>query len=134
MAVCLCLCRFYGKIFAEKCRVSGLGGRNGGSGEPEVQPQARSGRNDERKGRSLDTHCSLIERSDQGQAGCLAFRWSLRRRNDNLPVPLCPLGKSVDSADLSAMATVFPGAHPTASAVVDSSAAASLTLMSPITP
>ena len=41
--------------------------------------------------------------------GCLAFRWSLRRRNDNLPVPLCPLGKSVDSADHSVMATVFPG-------------------------
>ena len=43
-------------------------------------------------------------------------------------------GKSVDSADLSAMATVFPGAHPTASAVVDSSAAAPLTLMSPMNP
>ena len=28
-------------------------------------------------------------------AGCLAFRWSLRRRNDNLPVPLCPLGQVV---------------------------------------
>ena len=42
-------------------------------------------------------------------AGGLAFRWSLRRRNDNLPVPLCPYGKSVDSADLSAMVTVFPG-------------------------
>ena len=67
-------------------------------------------------------------------AGCLAFRWSLRRRNDNLPVPLCPLGKSVDSADLSAMATVFPGVYPTASAVVDSSAAAPLTLMSPMNP
>ena len=43
-------------------------------------------------------------------------------------------GKSVDSADLSAMATVFLGAHPTASAVVDSSAAALLALMSPMNP
>ena len=67
-------------------------------------------------------------------AGCLAFRWSLRRRNDNLPVPICLSGKSVDSADLSAMATVFLGAHPTASAVVDSSAAALLALMSPMNP
>lgn len=33
-----------------------------------------------------------------------------------------------------AMATVFPGAPPTASAVVDSSAAALLTLMSPMNP
>ena len=41
-------------------------------------------------------------------------------------------GKSVDSADLSAMATVFPGVYPTASAVVDSSVAAPPTLMSPM--
>ncbi|MED9900160.1 MAG: hypothetical protein UFM30_05090 [Bacteroidales bacterium] len=67
-------------------------------------------------------------------AGGLAFRWSLRRRNDNLPVPLCPSGKSVDSADLSAMATVFPGVCPAAIAAVDSSAAAPLTLMSPMNP
>ena len=33
-----------------------------------------------------------------------------------------------------AMATVFPGAHPTASAVVESSAAAPLTMMSPMNP
>lgn len=26
-------------------------------------------------------------------AGGLAFRWSLRKRNDNLPVPLCPKRK-----------------------------------------
>ena len=39
--------------------------RNGGSGEPEVKPQARSGRNDERKGRSLEYECSLIERSER---------------------------------------------------------------------
>ena len=33
-----------------------------------------------------------------------------------------------------AMVTVFPGVYPTASAVVDSSAAAPLTLMSPMNP
>ena len=67
-------------------------------------------------------------------AGCLAFRWSLRRRNDNLPVPLCPLGKSVDVDAPAAMATVFPGVCPAAAAAVDSSVAAPPTLMSIITP
>lgn len=38
------------------------------SREPEVQPQARCGRNDKRKGRSLDTYCFLIKRSEQEQA------------------------------------------------------------------
>lgn len=41
-------------------------------------------------------------------------------------------GKSVDSADLSAMATVFPGVCPAAAAAVDSSVAAPPTLMSPM--
>ena len=67
-------------------------------------------------------------------AGCLAFRWSLRKRNDNLPVPLCPLGKSVDVDASAAMATVFPGLCSAAAAAVDSSAAAPLTLMSPMNP
>ena len=43
-------------------------------------------------------------------------------------------GKSVDVYAPAAMVTVFPGASPTASAVVDSSAAAPLTLMSPMNP
>ena len=43
-------------------------------------------------------------------------------------------GKSVDVDAPAAMVTVFPGASPTASAVVDSSAAAPLTLMSPMNP
>ena len=85
-------------------------------------------------------------------AGCLAFRRSLRRRNDNLPVPRCPRersannpwvfaassrdsgGKSVDSADLSAMSTVFPGVCSAAAAAVGSSVAVHPTLMSIITP
>ncbi len=66
-------------------------------------------------------------------AGCLAFRWSLRRRNDNLRVPLCPLGKSVDVDAPAAMATVFPGVYPAAAAAVGSSVAAMPTLMSHIT-
>ena len=41
-------------------------------------------------------------------------------------------GKSVDSADLSAMATVFPGVCPAAAAAVDSSVAAPPTLKSPM--
>ena len=41
-------------------------------------------------------------------------------------------GKSVDSADLSAMATVFPGVCSVAAATVDSSVAAPPTLMSPM--
>ena len=65
-------------------------------------------------------------------AGCLAFRWSLRRRNDNLPVPLCPEGKSVDDDAPAAMATVFPGVCIAATAAVGSSVAASPTLMSHI--
>ena len=65
-------------------------------------------------------------------AGCLAFRWSLRRRNDNLPVPLCPLGKSVDVDASASMATIFPGVCPAAAAAVDSSVAAPPTLMSPM--
>ena len=63
-------------------------------------------------------------------AGCLAFRCSLRRRNDNLPVPLCPLGKSEDVDASAAMATVFPGVCPAAAAAVDSSVAAPPTLRS----
>ena len=43
-------------------------------------------------------------------------------------------GKSVDSADLSAMATVFPGVCPVAAASVGSSVAAPPTLMSIMTP
>ena len=42
-------------------------------------------------------------------------------------------GKSVDSADLSAMATVFPGVYSAAAAAVGSSVAAMPTLMSHIT-
>ena len=42
------------------------------------------------------------------------------------------IGKSVDSADLSAMDTVFPGVCPAAAAAVDSSVAAPPTLMSPM--
>ena len=43
-------------------------------------------------------------------------------------------GKSVDSADLSAMATVFPGVCSAAAAAVGSSVAVHPTLMSIITP
>ena len=64
----------------------------------------------------------------------MAFRWSLRRRNDNLPVPLCPLGKSVDVDAPAAMATVFPGVCSAAAAAVCSSVAAPPTLMSMINP
>ena len=53
-------------------------------------------------------------------AGELAFRWRLRRRNDNFPVPLCTLGKSVDVDASAAMATVFPGVCSDASAAVGS--------------
>ena len=41
-------------------------------------------------------------------------------------------GKSVDVDAPAAMVTVFPGASPTASAVVESSVAAPPTLMSPM--
>ena len=53
-------------------------------------------------------------------AGGLAFRWSLRRRHDNLPVPLCPLEKPVDVDAPAAMTTVFPGVCSDASAAVGS--------------
>ena len=86
------------------CGVGGITGSSLGDSQGKLSDQneailERSGRMAQfptifpEKAPSLDTAFPLTERSESQMAGCLAFRWSLRRRNDNLPVPLCPYRK-----------------------------------------